>query len=253
MKLIIFFIIIFSQSVLGQNVFCGYDQLHSSKTRVGFSTIRLNKKITNEYDSTNIYSDSNVVHLNRKYKIKHKYPSLTAKLTSNAVWCDSIEVLQHKFCLQSIVSDSLLTDTEIKKAIKVRFLKSTFLILEGSYDREKKLNFSKRWVLVFDISNKREPRLIKNPPTGSTVFAFSSTYFGDFDNNNLLDFVFFNSHKLRLYSIKDGRFVESPFFVEIDIESQMKINDYLWITDTLPTCTTEIRTKRTNKMSTFYK
>lgn len=243
----------YSQRVLAQDIFCGYDQLHSSKTHVGFSNIKLNKKITNEYDSTDIYSDSNVVHLNRKYKIKHKYPSLTAKLITDDIWCDSIEVLQHKFCLQSIVSDSLLTDTEIKKAVKVKFSKSTFLILEGSYDREKKLNFSKRWVLVFDISNRREPRLIKNPPTGSTVFAFSSTYFGDFDNNNLLDFVFFDSNKLRLFTIKEGRFVESGFFIEIDMERQMKIINYSWITNKLPDCTVETLTKRTNKMSTFYK
>lgn len=248
------YLLFFINSGFSQELFCGYEQLHNENSHVEFQTLNLKKHVRDyKIASEGELGDKHKVILNRKYNIIHNFPSLSSKLSSNEIYVDSLEIMNAKFCIQNVLQNSTILNPEIKKIIQINYFKNIYLVIEGSYEEENKINYYKHWVLVFNITDKNNIINIKGS-FKPDVFGFSEGYFGDYNNDRSLDFIFINDDKLRLYSIVDEKFVAQDFFVDLTINTTVRLNllKSKWVSTIEKKCSENYVKQLINKNSPSY-
>jgi hypothetical protein len=215
---------LFSQNIL----FCGCEQLVGGN-KIKKKELKLNKKIEVYKNDNNVKGfnslEKNIVNLNEEFELVHVFTSLSTKLeTMVNIDFDSIYLFGSKFSIQKIVNDSNCVNTEVSKSFFINDRESNFLILEGTLEVEKKSNYYKHWVTIFNITDKSNIFLIKNAENHRT-FGFLENYINDFNNDGIIDFCFIENDEIKFYSLINNSLVELK-----DIYYPLKkIKDYYYI------------------------
>lgn len=200
-KVICFFLIFISVNNYSQTKkkFTGYDIFYNNLKTKKFEIRNLNLK------SDIIKTDSifNTFLINSDYDIFLKSPSLEYLLSSFKIPDDSIYILGNKFSLQCLLKTNNELFIEIKKIKQILFDSKEYVIIEGTYEKENYCNYFLHWILILNVSDKKNIKIINKNEHFNKVFCFSEDYLGDIDSNGIPDICLYNNDELLFFNIND--------------------------------------------------
>lgn len=193
--------------------------------KISLDSIIEKKKIQlNNSNLDSIYI--NYAILNKEINLVHYFPDYEYRLTTFDRNIDTLTLFEKKFCIQDLLKQKE-NESIFPKIVGVflfneREVEKKYIIIEGIYEHEvaiKHLN----WRLIFDISNKNNPIIIKSDYQNFITSNLESIE--DYNCDGKIDIVFFNENEINVFNIEDYK-LKKIKDINLSVKKEKNSNNY---------------------------